>query len=696
MSNSNYDYADPFFGCFEPELPAPRGIAAKWFFIKAQTGNCLPAAVLPFGAASACAYTGGYPSGYGPYWKNSDARPPRIMNPDAMEAMGISHFHQSGTGYIDEFYNFFTVTPAAGKVGKRGAYLPLSHEEAVPGYYSCMLGDVRCELTVSRMGAAERYTFPCDGENKLIFDPCLNGIVRDSQPDAPLGRVTAYSADDKGFSVTGEYTCVLHSAVKCSDCTSLEVLRDGRIVMTLSSRSITLYIGFSFASPERAAANLSDISKYPFDTVRKSAADEWDKALSAISIDADDITKKKFYSCLYQTLIKPVVLDEDSPHASGGKSVPLGDLCTMWDMYKSQLPLVMSLYPEIGEKLVTAFERSIDAFGSTPICLMYTRPDGRCSSQARSLACCSLYDAYVRGINGADAKRVLGIMRRELERDEYMAFFETGVLDDYPSHTIDLACASYAAHLTAADVGDGAVSRKYLGYSESFEKVYDKATGLCIAGGKFYEGAENNYSFRLLPDMKKRISLSPDYVKSLDEFFGYTSEDAVQFTDPKKRRILRKGLSRKGFEGFNNETDMETPYAYIYVNRLDRTCEIVRGGEKYMYSLSRGGLPGNNDSGGLTSVYILNALGLFPASGLPYCLPGSPAVNGACIHLFNGNTLNINVHGNSDKSIYTGSISFNGSPLTSPYIDVKELMKGGTLEFTMTDKADGTLRFAEI
>jgi hypothetical protein len=92
------DDVDVFHGNWEYELPPPGGVAASWFFLKAQTGNTHPGAVLLFSVSSACAYTGGYPTGYSSYWYNYHSRPERIMDPADLQAVGFFHFHHSGTG----------------------------------------------------------------------------------------------------------------------------------------------------------------------------------------------------------------------------------------------------------------------------------------------------------------------------------------------------------------------------------------------------------------------------------------------------------------------------------------------------------------------------------------------------------------------------------------------------------------------
>ena len=71
------EHVDPFIGSAATDLPEPEGLAATWWWPKPQVGNTHPGATYPFGMVSACAYSGGYPTGYGPYQLNTEgaARP---------------------------------------------------------------------------------------------------------------------------------------------------------------------------------------------------------------------------------------------------------------------------------------------------------------------------------------------------------------------------------------------------------------------------------------------------------------------------------------------------------------------------------------------------------------------------------------------------------------------------------------------
>ena len=133
------------------------------------------------------------------------------------------------------------------------------------------------------------------------------------------------------------------------------------------------------------------------------------------------------------------------------------------------------------------------------------------------------------------------------------------------------------------------------------ENAFDQ-TGL-LRDSTYYEGSKYNYSFRLLHDMAGRISLAGGdtaFVELLDDFFGYAANSVPAPGVSPSRAEMVEGESLGRFEGFNNEPDMESPYAYVYAGRQDRANEVVRAGLNQCYGDSRGGLVGNDDSGGMS------------------------------------------------------------------------------------------------
>lgn len=142
------------------------------------------------------------------------------------------------------------------------------------------------------------------------------------------------------------------------------------------------------------------------------------------------------------------------------------------------------------------------------------------------------------------------------------------------------------------------------------------------------------------------------------------------------------GFSLNRFEGLNNEPDMETPYAYLYAGRHDRAAEVVRAGMRDMFATGRGGLPGNDDSGGTSSWYVWNAVGLFPVAGKPFMLIGSPIFDAATLRFGNA-ILRVEAVGNSEANIYIQSATLNGQPLERAYLTLDEALAGGTLRLQM-------------
>ncbi len=685
-------YVDLFYGNFEPCLPKPNETASKWFFLKAQAGNTTPAAVRPFGMVSACAYTGGYPTGYGPYLPNSYARPARFMNTEAMTALGFSHFHQSGTGYISYFYNYSIITPVNGTAHKRLMRYALEDEKAEPGFYSCTLGGVRSCMTVSASGAIYTFQFSDGEKNTVVFDAALNGIFKDTEtPMSPDGKIICISAVGHNgceSSVAFESGITLHTAIHCDECVDAHLTYDKRICMTVKGKRATVYVGFSFANMDKARASLGMSCAQGFDRARAESAAMWEAALGKIQIEAPEAYKTKFYSNLYHSLIKPINITDNNAFWHGGDCYC--DLATLWDMGKTQLPLVFSLFGETSSGIIRSMIKSAQLLGHFPnsfLLMDFLKYPGPCDMQARALSVNCMYDAYLRGVQGIDWNEALECMIADMKYEANRPFLEGKTVSEYPSHTVDLAVAAYSISELARALGKNEIADKYAALSDNWALVYDKETGVITEEGSFYEGCNLNYSFRLLPNMQKRIEIAggeEKFERSLDEFFGFDRPAAVQCLDVNDKKAMRDGEARRGFEGFNNETDMETPWCYSYIGRHDKACDIVRSGEKYMFGMSgRGAYCGNEDSGAISSLYVVNALGIFPCFGQNRIILGSPAMKSAALVLANGNILNITVENFDENKFVPSEIYFNGKQLDAPFITVSEMMMGGEIKFVM-------------
>lgn len=660
-------WVDVFLGTGAIDLPKPEGIAAKWHFIKGLAGNTTPAAALPFGKITACAYSGGYSSGYGHIGVNSGEALRQIMPTGTIR--GFSHIHHSGTGYIDIFYNYAVTAPSFDP-DPHAAFAPeiMEHETAHPGYYAAVMRGVRCELTVSAQAAHHRYTFPRDG-GRLVIDFTNDGLLEEKTRAACESLRLHIAAPD-----TVECKAVLRGlelnfCVRCPGAKAT-LWEKGCTFEELRAGSVRLALGISPKSMEIARRGAGECDA-DFEAIAAQAAQAWNEKLSAIEIEADDERDVRlFYSNFYHTLVKPSDWSGESFLYDDEEACTL-DFATLWDQYKTQLPLLFTLYPDMSEKIVRTILAYCRAQGCMPHTLLLEDVKQREQTrQARMLSEHVLMDAWYRGVN-MDIQEAARCIRMDVMPPERFADYKaTGVCADV-AHTVDMADGCHASAEIARLAGDDELAGYCDALAGKWVAAFDPQTGLLRADSWFYEGNNWNYSFRLMHDMKKRLDIAGGkeaYARLLDRFFGFALAENEQAY----------------FEGFNNETDMETPYAYHYADRHDRVCEVVRSGMESMFCEGRGGIPGNNDSGGLSSLYMWNAMGIFPVSGQNLMLIGSPRLQSATLHLANGHTFVIRRKG---SGIYVRKAVLNGEALTQFAFTVDALMRGGELTLEMCEEA---------
>ena len=664
----NYSrYADVFLGNGAIDLPEPQGVAAAWHMIKGRAGNTTPAAAIPFGKLTACAYTGGYSSGYGHVGTNYGDQPRVIMDPGTIR--GFSHIHHSGVGYIDSFYNYAVTAPSYAQEPE-AAFEPdmMLDETAHPGYYAVTMRDrdVRTELTVTRHAAHHRYTFAKEG-GKLVIDFTNDGLLEEKtrRPARDLKlRIAAEDTVECEVILAG-VQLYFHAHCPGAKATLWE---KGCMFDSLPGQTVRLVLGVSSRSMEIAAKGMEEAA-VDFDALVKAAEDAWNKAFSAIDVEAEDERDLRiFYSNFYHTLVKPADWSGESFLYQDEDAFVI-DLATLWDQYKTQTPLLFTLYPEISDKLVKTILAFCRAEGRMPHALLLDiRDAGSEDRQAKMLAEHVLADALFRGVPIDLAEAMKQIRLDVMPETRFADYKAEGRCKDI-AHTIDVADGMNAARVLAEAAGDQELADFCKNYMGKWTAAFDRETGLLDPNSRYYEGSYWNYSFRLMHDMPTRVEIAGGkeaYTKLLDRFFGFTHAEDVSGR----------------FEGFNNETDMETPYAYYYADRHDRVCQVVTDGLTSMFAEGKGGLPGNNDSGGLSSLYMWNAMGIFPVSGQDLMLIGSPRMKRSVLHMANGKDFAIRREG---KGIYVKSAVLNGRQLKDMSFAVTEMMQGGELVLTMSE-----------
>jgi hypothetical protein len=193
-----------------------------------------------------------------------------------------------------------------------------------------------------------------------------------------------------------------------------------------SDRNVLVKLGFSLRSVEQARAHLGQIPSWDFDAVAAQTRQTWNAHLSRIRVTGGTKPQRRmFYSALYHSLIKPADFSGENPFSDDDGDF-FFDLATLWDTYKTQCPLMTSIYPERGRQLVGALLAVAERRGEFPIgYVMQAEPMGF-TNQASALAHAIIADAYVKGVDGVDWPRAKDLMARTILTGRGRSFATTG------------------------------------------------------------------------------------------------------------------------------------------------------------------------------------------------------------------------------------------------------------------------------
>ncbi|MBO9553601.1 glycoside hydrolase domain-containing protein [Cellulomonas sp.] len=707
-----FEHVDPFIGTEATDLPQQQGLASTWWWPKPQVGNTHPGAQHPLGMVSACAYSGAYPTGYGRYELGTEGLPVELY--DSAVASGFTHFQQSGTGAIRKYYNYVRVTPMLQPLDDLGRLFGIDQEEAEPGWYAATLDSgIRCELTVGPKSAVHRYTFPAHRDARLVVDLSQGGLTIPHGRTVPLRAhlETAAPGVAQGEVVVEGAPLAVH--VECDARHWRQMLWYDRRLMPGGTRLdfdrirpttlrpfglmwagpsepgevVELRIGFSLRGVEQARRNLyRDCGDGPtsFAARRAATAAVWREQLDKVQVDTPSADKQTVLStAVYHSLVKPCLAPDESPFWPTDTPFAF-DIATMWDIYRTQLPLLTALMPDRAVELATALLHISEEEGNLPIGYRMARGADQFSRQGSALAHTFLADLCRLGLPGMDWDWALVHMHNDLRRTYGEDFLLRGLAHPI-SHTLDLAYGYWCTSVVAAAVGDRTLVDQFAPLAAQWRNAFDPGSGL-LRDSTFYEGGVWNYSFRLLHDMAGRIDLAGGddaFTAMLDRFFGFGADAVKQPGVRPSVEEMAAGYALNRFEGLNNEPDMEAPWAYMYAGRPDRTAEVVHDVVQQQFGTGRGGLPGNDDSGGLSSWYVWASLGLFPVAGQGLFLLNAPAWRESRLDV-GGRALSIETTGFVEPepggpAQHVQEVFLDGTRLDRTWLTAAEVHRGGRL-----------------
>lgn len=163
---------------------------------------------------------------------------------------------------------------------------------------------------------------------------------------------------------------------------------------------ILVRVGLSFMNSSQACQNAeSEIPKFEFEKVKKSAEQQWRKKLDVVKVEAGGIDKDLeiiFWSGFYRTMLSPQDYTNENPLWNSTEPYFDSFYC-IWDSFRSQHPFLTLVDPTEQARMVRALIDIYKHEGKLPDCRM-----SLCQglTQGGSNADVVLADAYVKQLGG--------------------------------------------------------------------------------------------------------------------------------------------------------------------------------------------------------------------------------------------------------------------------------------------------------
>ncbi len=146
-------------------------------------------------------------------------------------------------------------------------------------------------------------------------------------------------------------------------------------------------------------------------------------------------------------------------------------------------------------------------------------------------------------------------------------------------------------------------------------------------------------------------------------------------------------LANMGQYAHGNQPIQHMIYLYNYARQPWKAQAHVRAVMDRLYNATEKGFPGDEDQGGMSSWYVLSALGIYAVCpGTDQYVIGSPLFPKVTITLENGRQFIIEAKNNSAGNVYIANATLNGKVYTHSWITHTDIANGGVLHFDMSNK----------
>ncbi|GLS25171.1 alpha-1 2-mannosidase [Marinibactrum halimedae] len=697
-----------------------------------SNGNTYPAIATPWGMNFWTPMTA--PMGDGWTYKYDDEK-----------IRGIKQTHQPSPWLND--YGAFSLMAVTGelqfKEEKRASWFSHKAEVSRPDYYKVYLADydVTAEVAPTERAAHFQFTFPETDSAYLILDAFDKGSMVKVLPEKR--QIIGYARNNHGGVPDNFHNYFVAQFDKDFDLS--HTWNDGWVLQenTLESQGqhvgaivkfktndneqVNVKVASSFISPAQAQLNLNrEIGDQTFEATQQQAHSVWQKELSRLRVEDDDIEKvKTFYSSLYRVLLFPRAFYEineqnETVHYSpyNGEVLP-GYMYTdngFWDTFRAVFPFFTLMYPDLNARIMEGLANTYKESGWLP---EWASPGHR-GVMIGSNSAVNIADAYLKGITDIDIDTLYEAILKNAEVDEGRPVSSVGRegvhyyndlgyvpynvgIHENAARTLEYAFADYTIYRLASVLGKEEDAKLFRQRANNYTHLFDPESGWMRGknedgsfqspfnplkwGDAFTEGNSLHYTWSVFHDvegLKQLMGGNEAFVAKLDEVFEMPPLFDDSYYGFTIHEIREMQIVDMGNYAHGNQPIQHMTYLYNYANQPWKTQEKVREVMTKLYAPTPDGYCGDEDNGQTSAWYVFSALGFYPVTpGTDQYVFGSPLFNAITMTLENGNTFRVEAGDNNRHTPYIQSTELNGKAYPKTWISHGDIQKGGSLTFDM-------------
>src|SRR5690554_10316 len=662
---------------------------------------------------------------------------------------GYSHVNLSGVGCPEMGSLLLMPTTGELNVNYEEYGSEYTNEIATPGYYSNVLTkyNIKTEVSATLRSSIARFTFP-EGKGNILLN-LGEGLTNES--GAWMRRVS--DTEVEGVKLLGSF-CYNPEAVfpiyfvmrvnKIPESTGywkmqremgVEAQWDStsgiRKLYTRYGRDIAgddigayfsydlqegevveVQIGVSFVSTENARMNLEAEQKgFNFDLVKDNALDAWNEALSKVIAEGGtDDQQTVFYTGLYHALIHPNILNDvngEYPEMEGDDILKTGNnrytVFSLWDTYRNVHQLLTLLYPEQQLDMVRSMVDMYKEGGWLPKWELYSRET---LTMEGDPAIPVIVDSWMKGLRDFDVETAYEAMYKSATTDGKDNFIRPDI-DDYiskgyvplneefdnsVSHALEYYIADNSLSKFAKALGKEADAKRFYNQSLNYKKYYSPEYGVfrpILPNGEFLSpfNPKQGENFEAVPGFHEGSSWNYSFMVPHDV-------DGLIKMHGGKRRFINKlqEVFDDGHYDPTNEPNIGYPFLFSYVKGEEwRTQKTTQELLAEHFKNSTDGLPGNDDTGTMSTWAVFNMMGFYPDNATdPSYTFTTPVFDRITLNLdefhYNGHSIEIESIRPTDDAVYIDKIEIDGKRFRNFRINHEELVKANKITFYLKEK----------